>query len=72
MNTIPQILCTFPLILYTTKLQVRARLIILNIMAISEEESIYEEHQFVIIGAGISGLQAGIILAQNKKDFVIL
>lgn len=32
----------------------------------------YEEHQFVIIGAGISGLQAGIILAQNKKDFVIL
>lgn len=41
-------------------------------MAISEEESIYEEHQFVIIGAGISGLQAGIILAQNKKDFVIL
>jgi monoamine oxidase len=26
----------------------------------------------VIIGAGISGLQAGIILAENNKDFIIL
>lgn len=26
----------------------------------------------MIIGAGISGLQAGIILAENNKDFIIL
>lgn len=26
----------------------------------------------MVIGAGISGLQTGIILAQNNKDFVIL
>lgn len=31
-----------------------------------------EYHEFVIIGAGISGLQAAMILAEYEKDFVIL
>lgn len=36
------------------------------------ESCIYKQYQYVVIGAGISGLQTGIILGQNNKDFVIL
>lgn len=29
-------------------------------------------HRFVIVGAGLSGLQAAVILAEQNQDFIIL
>lgn len=31
-----------------------------------------KHHRFVVVGAGISGLQAASILAEQQQDFVIL
>ena len=31
-----------------------------------------EYHDFIIIGAGIAGLQAAMILSEYEKDFIIL
>ena len=31
-----------------------------------------EYHKHVIVGAGISAMQAGLIFAQNNEDFIIL
>ena len=31
-----------------------------------------EYHEFIIIGAGIAGLEAALVLAENKKDFIVL
>lgn len=31
-----------------------------------------EYHEYVIVGAGISAMQAGILLAHHNRDFIIL
>jgi len=31
-----------------------------------------QKYEFVIVGAGLSGLQAALILAQHSKSFIVL
>ena len=42
-------------------------------MSSKKDNTIKHAHyEFIIVGAGLAGLQAGEVLAQNNKDFLIL